>query len=285
MAMEFVIITGMSGAGKSSVVNALEDIGYFCVDNMPPELITTFVSLFTKNEYKKVALVTDARTGKSFDRLFDALDEISEMDIPYKLMFIDADDDVLVNRYKETRRRHPLLSESVFTVEDAVKLERLMMSGARERADIVFDTTGLSAIQCRVRVSDMFSVADSDTMSVHCVSFGYKHGVPNDADLVFDVRCLPNPFYVPELKSLTGLDAPVFDYVMKYDESKQLADKLFDLIDFTLPLYRKEGRSQLIIAFGCTGGHHRSVTFARLMYDHLKEKGYRMSISHRDLLK
>ncbi len=285
MTMEFIIITGMSGAGKSSVVNALEDIGYFCVDNMPPELITTFVSLFTKNEYKKVALVTDARTGKSFDRLFDALDEISEMDIPYKLMFIDADDDVLVNRYKETRRRHPLLSENVYTVEDAVKLERLMMAGARERADIVFDTTGLSAIQCRVRVSDMFSVADSDTMSVHCVSFGYKHGVPNDADLVFDVRCLPNPFYVPELKCLTGLDAPVFDYVMKYDESKQLADKLFDLIDFTLPLYRKEGRSQLIIAFGCTGGHHRSVTFARLMYDHLKEKGYRMSISHRDLLK
>lgn len=283
--MEFIIITGMSGAGKSSVVNALEDIGYFCVDNMPPELITTFVSLFTKNEYKKVALVTDARTGKSFERLFDALDEISEMDIPYKLMFIDADDDVLVNRYKETRRRHPLLSENVFTVEDAVKLERLMMTGARERADIVFDTTGLSAIQCRVRVSDMFSVADSDTISVHCVSFGYKHGVPNDADLVFDVRCLPNPFYVPELKSLNGTDAPVFDYVMKFDESKQLADKLFDLVDFTLPLYRKEGRSQLIIAFGCTGGHHRSVTFARLMYDHLKEKGYRMSISHRDLLK
>lgn len=283
--MELIIITGMSGAGKSSAVNALEDIGYFCVDNMPPELITTFVKLFSKNEYEKTALVTDARTGKSFDRLFDALDEISEMDFSYKLMFIDADDDVLVNRYKETRRRHPLLSESVFTVEDAVGLERLMMSKARERADIIFDTTGLSAIQCRVRVSDMFSVAYSDTMSIHCVSFGYKHGVPNDADLVFDVRCLPNPFYVPELKGLTGMDSPVFDYVMQYDESKQLADKLFDLIDFTLPFYRKEGRSQLIIAFGCTGGHHRSVTFARLMYEHLKEKGYRMSISHRDLLK
>lgn len=283
--MELIVITGMSGAGKSSVVNALEDIGYFCVDNMPPELITTFVTLFSKNEYKKAAIVTDARTGKSFERLFDALDEISEMDFAYKLMFIDADDDVLVNRYKETRRRHPLLSENVFTVEDAVGLERVMMSKAREKADIVFDTTGLSAIQCRVRVSDMFSVVDSDTISVHCVSFGYKHGIPNDADLVFDVRCLPNPFYVPELKGLTGIDAPVFDYVMQYDESKQLAEKLFDIVDFSLPLYRKEGRSQLIIAFGCTGGHHRSVTFARLMFDHLKEKGYRMSISHRDLLK
>lgn len=283
--MELIVITGMSGAGKSSVVNALEDIGYFCVDNMPPELIPTFVTLFSKNEYKKAAIVTDARTGKSFERLFDALDEISEMDFAYKLMFIDADDDVLVNRYKETRRRHPLLSENVFTVEDAVGLERVMMSRARERADIVFDTTGLSAIQCRVRVSDMFSVIDSDTMSVHCVSFGYKYGIPNDADLVFDVRCLPNPFYVPELKGLTGLDAPVFDFVMQYDESKKLSEKLFDIVDFSLPLYRKEGRSQLIIAFGCTGGHHRSVTFARLMFEHLKEKGYRMSISHRDLLK
>lgn len=283
--MELIVITGMSGAGKSSVVNALEDIGWFCVDNMPPELITTFVGLFSKNKYKKTAVVTDARTGSSFERLFDALDEISEMDIRYKLMFIDADDDVLVNRYKETRRRHPLLSDSVFTVEEAVAIERKMMTKARAVADIVFDTTGLSAIQCRVRVSDMFSSADSDTMSVHCVSFGYKYGVPNDADLVFDVRCLPNPFYVPELKSLTGLDAPVFDYVMKYSESKELADKLFDFVDFSLPLYRKEGRSQLIIAFGCTGGHHRSVAFARLMYEHLKEKGYRMSISHRDLLK
>lgn len=283
--MELVIITGMSGAGKSLTVNALEDIGFFCADNMPPELIAMFVQLLSKNDYKKVAIVTDARTGKNFSYLFNAFDEIAELGFDYRFMFIDADDDVLVRRYKETRRRHPLMSNENYSVEEAVKAERLLMKTAREKADIVFDTTGLSAIQCRVRVADMFSVAQTDTMSVHCVSFGYKYGVPHDADLVFDVRCLPNPFYIKELKPKTGLDSEVFDYVMSFDESKQLASKLFDIIEFSLPLYRKEGRSQLIIAFGCTGGHHRSVTFARLMYERLKEKGYNMSISHRDASK
>lgn len=284
--MELIIITGMSGAGKSQVVNALEDIGYFCVDNIPPELIVTFSRLVADSgEHKKTALVTDSRAGKNYDRLFSALDELSELDIPHKLMFIDADDDILVSRYKETRRRHPLLSDTVFTVEEAVKKERLTIGAARDRADIIFDTTGLSAIQCRVRISEMFSSLSCDTMNIHCVSFGYKYGIPNDADLVFDVRCLPNPFYVPNLKAMTGLDAPVYDYIMEADESKQFAEKLFDIVDFSLPLYRKEGRSQLIIAFGCTGGHHRSVTFARLMNEHLSDKGYNLSISHRDINK
>ncbi|MGN1347499.1 MAG: RNase adapter RapZ [Acutalibacteraceae bacterium] len=284
--MELIIITGMSGAGKSQVVNALEDIGYFCVDNIPPELIVTFSRLVADSgEHDKTALVTDSRAGKSFDKLFCALDELSELDIPHKLMFIDADDDVLVSRYKETRRRHPLLSDTVFTVEEAVEKERSAIGAARDRADIIFDTTGLSAIQCRVRISEMFSKLNSDTMNVHCVSFGYKYGIPNDADLVFDVRCLPNPFYVPSLKPMTGLDAPVYDYIMEAEESKQFAEKVFDIVDFSLPLYRKEGRSQLIIAFGCTGGHHRSVTFARLMNEHLEGKGYNLSISHRDINK
>lgn len=283
--MELVIITGMSGAGKSSAVNALEDIGFFCADNMPPELIAMFLQLLSKNEYNKVAIVTDARAGKNFSYLFNALKEITELGFEYRLMFIDADDEVLVKRYKETRRKHPLTDSSVHSIDEAVRTERLLMKEAREKADIIFDTTGLSAIQCRVRVADMFSTAQKDTMSVHCVSFGYKYGVPNDADLVFDVRCLPNPFYINELKSKTGMDSAVFDYVMSFDESNQLAAKLFDLIDFSLPLYRKEGRSQLVIAFGCTGGHHRSVTFARLIYEYFKEKGYNMSISHRDALK
>ncbi len=284
--MELVIITGMSGAGKSQVIDALEDIGYFCVDNIPPELIVKFSQLAAETgEHEKTALVTDSRAGKKYDRIFGALDELSELDIPYKLMFIDADNDVLVARYKETRRKHPMLSDTVFTVEDAVEKERERVGAARDRADIIFDTTGLSAIQCRVRVSEMFSFFNESTMSIHCVSFGYKYGIPNDADLVFDVRCLPNPFYVPELKSLTGNDKAVFDYVMNSEISKKFAEKIFDIVDYSLPLYRKEGRSQLIIAFGCTGGHHRSVTFANLLREHLDGKGYNLSISHRDINK
>lgn len=283
--MELVIITGMSGAGKSSAVNALEDIGFFCADNMPPELITTFVELLSKSDKKKVAFVTDARAGKNFDYIFHALKEITDLGYEYKFLFIDADDGVLVKRYKETRRRHPVMNEEIYSIEQAVKVERTLMKKAREKADVIFDTTGLSAIQCRVRIADMFSVAGEDSMSVHCVSFGYKYGIPKDADLVFDVRCLPNPFYIEELKLKTGFDSGVFDYVMSFDESKRLAEKIFDIIDFSLPLYRKEGRSQLVIAFGCTGGHHRSVTFARLMSEHLKENGYNISVSHRDALK
>ena len=284
--MELIIITGMSGAGKSQVVNALEDIGYFCVDNIPPSLIVKFAQLVAETgEHDKTALVTDSRAAKSADALIATLDELSELDIPHKLMFVDADDSVLVSRYKETRRRHPLLSDTVYTVEDAVELERSTIGVSRDKADIIFDTTGLSAIQCRVRISEMFSKSDEDTMSVHCVSFGYKYGIPNDADLVFDVRCLPNPFYIPALKHQTGLDESVFDYVIAAEESKAFAERIFEIVDFSLPLYRKEGRSQLIIAFGCTGGKHRSVTFARIMNDHLQNKGYNLSISHRDITK
>lgn len=282
--MELIIITGMSGAGKSQVVRALEDIGYFCVDNIPPELVVTFSQLVSSSgEHKKTALVTDSRAGISYEKLAMALDELLELDIQHKLMFIDADDDVLVSRYKETRRRHPMLSDSVFTVEEAVEKERLTIGKARDRADVIFDTTGLSAIQCRVRISEMFSRLNEDTMSIHCVSFGYKYGIPNDADLVFDVRCLPNPFYVQNLKNLTGNDEPVYDFVMNSEDSQTLARKIFDIVDFSIPLYRNEGRSQLIIAFGCTGGHHRSVTFAKVMNDHLKNSGFNLSISHRDI--
>lgn len=283
--MEFVIITGMSGAGKSCVVNSLEDIGFFCADNLPAKLIPVFAQLIrTGNEHDRVAVVTDVRVGSSFSELFDAFDALGELQIPYKLMFIDADDSTLIKRYKATRRRHPL--QTAFeSIGAAITEERKLLSRARAEADYFLDTSGLSATQCRVRVLGMFSADEHKQMHIHCMSFGFKHGIPNDADFVYDVRFLPNPFYIPELKNLTGLDSPVSDYVMKFKESDEYLKKLLSFVDYTVPLCQSEGRSQLIIAVGCTGGHHRSVTFAQAIYQHLREKGYCASVSHRDILK
>lgn len=282
--MEFVIITGISGAGKSCVVSSLEDVGFFCVDNLPSKLIPVFAKLIKgTGEHKRVAVVTDVRAGSAFSELFDSLDALAELQIEYKLMFIDAEDDVLIKRYKFTRRRHPLQT-AYESITDAIGEERRMLSRARECADYFLDTTNLSAIQCRVRVLSMFSESTEKQMHIHCLSFGFKHGVPNDADFVCDVRFLPNPFYVPELKTLTGLDAAVSDYVMSFPESREY-EKAFELLDFTVDGCRREGRSQFIIAVGCTGGHHRSVTFAQSVFRHLSERGCSVSVSHRDILK
>lgn len=284
--MELVIITGMSGAGKSAVVNSLEDVGFFCADNLPAKLIPVFAELLKgSKEHDRVAVVTDVRAGESFSELFDALDELKERQIEYKLMFIDASDDVLLNRFKETRRKHPLVQGGYDSVENAIARERKMLAKAKANADYLLETSNLSAIQCRVRVASMFSGSGDKSMHIHCMSFGFKHGIPNDADFVFDVRFLPNPFYIPELKHLTGLDKAVSDYVMSFDESKDFEKKLLSLLDCSLPLCQKEGRSQLILAVGCTGGHHRSVTFAEILYNHFKEKGFSSSVSHRDILK
>lgn len=284
--MELVIITGMSGAGKSAVVNSLEDVGFFCADNLPAKLIPVFAELLKgSKEHDRVAVVTDVRAGESFSELFDALDELKERQIEYKLMFIDASDDVLLNRFKETRRKHPLVQGGYDSVENAIARERKMLAKAKANADYLLETSNLSAIQCRVRVASMFSGSGDKSMHIHCMSFGFKHGIPNDADFVFDVRFLPNPFYIPELKPLTGLDKAVSDYVMSFDESKDFEKKLLSLLDCSLPLCQKEGRSQLILAVGCTGGHHRSVTFAEILYNHFKEKGFSSSVSHRDILK
>lgn len=285
--MDFVIVTGMSGAGKSRAVDALEDIGFYCIDNMPPKLISKFAEICLQSDGKisRVAIVTDVRGGELFQGLFDELDHLRDQQFSYKLLFLDASDAVLMRRYKETRRRHPLLDVVHGSIENAVKSERLLLKPARERADYVIDTTHLSAAQLKERISNIFLDNIMTGMLINCTSFGFKYGPATEADLVFDVRCLPNPFYVDELKKQTGLDQPVRDYVMKWPQSVELMNKIVDLVDFLIPYYLDEGKSQLVIAFGCTGGKHRSVTFAEYLYQHLSEKGHKVTVNHRDILK
>ena len=285
--MDFLIITGLSGAGKSRAVDALEDIGFFCIDNMPPKLISRFAEMAQQSDGKlsKVAVVTDVRGGEMFNDFLAELDLLKSLDIPFKLLFLDCESQVLMRRYKETRRKHPLLDRSSASVETAIATERRLLTQARERADYIIDTTNLSAIQLKGRINNIFLDNISNSMLVNCMSFGFKYGAPSDADLIFDVRCLPNPFYVDELKPKTGLDKEVYDYVMKWPQAQELLHKLLDLIDFLLPLYLNEGKSQLTIAIGCTGGKHRSVTFAECIYKHLSEQGKKVAVNHRDISK
>ena len=285
--MELIIVTGLSGAGKSRTVNALEDIGFFCVDNMPPKLISKFVEIGmqSKGEIERMAVVTDIRGGELFDGLFEELDLLRSKEFEYKLLFLTASDEVLIRRYKETRRKHPLVGTLCNSLEEAVKQERKIMSHARERADYILDTSLMSNAQLKERICKLFLDNIATGMMINCMSFGSKYGDPTYADLVFDVRCLPNPFYVDELKHKTGLNTEVKDYVMQSQDSTVLFDKIKDLIDFLLPLYLNEGKSQLTVAFGCTGGKHRSVTFAELLYQYLTDKGNKTSVNHRDINK
>ena len=252
--MEFLIVTGLSGAGKSRAVDALEDIGFYCVDNIPPKLIPTFYDLCAKagNTFSRVAVVTDIRGGDMFSSLFETLDDLKNEDKHYRILFLDANDYVLINRFKETRRKHPLAENNLGSLEQAVKLEREILRPVREKADYIIDTSFLSPAQLKERISNLFLGDSSQALMVHCVSFGFKYGIPTEADLVFDVRCLPNPFYIEELKHLTGLDEPVYSYVMKWEQTKGVVQRLISLIDYMLPLYCDEGKSQLVIAIGCT---------------------------------
>ena len=285
--MEFLIVTGLSGAGKSRAVDALEDIGFYCVDNIPPKLIKAFYELSkqAKGALSRVAVVTDIRGGDMFSSLLETLDELKSEKKEYRILFLDAEDYVLINRFKETRRKHPLAENCLGSLEQAVKLERGVLKPVRERADYIIDTSNLSSAQLKERISSLFLGDSSDALMIHCVSFGFKHGIPNESDLVFDVRCLPNPYYVEELKNLTGLDEPVRDYVMQWEQTKGFIDRFISLIDYMLPLYCNEGKSQLVIAIGCTGGHHRSVALAQFLYNHLIERDMRTSVNHRDIHK
>lgn len=282
--VSFLIVTGVSGAGKSRAVDALEDIGFYCVDNMPPTLIPKFAELFLQANSKihNVAIVTDVRGGLLFNSLFESLDELKKQGGNYKLLFLDADDHVLIHRFKETRRIHPL-SQGGVTVSDALRREREILKPARERADYIIDTTSLTPAQLKEKLALLFSGERQNSLLVICESFGFKYGIPADADLVFDVRCLPNPFYVDNLKHLTGLDEPVRQYVFDKPETQGFATRMFDMIDYLYPLYREEGKSQLLVAVGCTGGKHRSVALAEALFKHLLEKGVRASVNHRDI--
>ena len=283
--MEFFIISGLSGAGKSRVANILEDLDFYCVDNMPVVLMPIFAELClaTKGRYDKVALVTDVRGRESFDELFASLERMRELGVEYKIIYIEASNSVILKRYKETRRRHPLDPDGT-AVDEAINKEKKLLAPIRDRADYIINTSEYTIAQLQHRVMDLFANdAELRGLHVNVESFGFKYGVPNDADLVFDVRFLPNPYYVPELSHQCGLDAPVRDFVFSYNQTKEFMKRLTDLIGFLLPQYAEEGKPSIVIAIGCTGGHHRSVAIAQAVAEFTAAEGYATDCTHRDV--
>ena len=286
--MEFLIITGLSGGGKSQAADIIEDLDYYCVDNMPVALIPKFAELCaaTKGRYEKVALVTDIREKNGIKDIFSTLETLREMDFGYKILFMEAKPAVIVKRYKESRRPHPLAAKSGGSIEDAILKETEQLRPIRDIADYIIDTSHLTLGQLHNELYTYFSdSATGRAIMVNVVSFGFKYGMPLDADLVFDVRFLPNPFYVEDLKLLSGLDAPVRDYVFSFEQSNVFMDKLTDMIEYLLPLYIEEGKYSLTIAIGCTGGRHRSVAVASALAGHLKCFGVPTVSINRDINK
>lgn len=283
--MDCLIVSGMSGAGKSLTANVLEDIGYYCVDNMPVRLIPGFVELFMDSsaKYKRVALIVDVRSEDDFQRLFPIMENLRLIGVRCNILFLDCSNEKLVNRYKETRRRHPLDTYGKGIVESIAE-ERHMLEVVKERADYLIDTTVLSSAGLRTHLINLFSEDGGKKMMVISINtFGFKHGIPHESDMVFDVRFLQNPYYVPELRSKTGKDQDVYDYVFNTPAANIFAGKLHDMLEFLIPLYIREGRTSLVVSVGCTGGHHRSVAIAEKLYADLLEKGHNVIIRHRDL--
>lgn len=283
--VELVIITGMSGAGKTVAMQSFEDLGFYCIDNLPPELLVTFLDLMMKaeNKMRRIAAVMDTRGGDLFDSLIGALDKLLATEgVSSRILFLDADDETLVKRYKESRRSHPL-SEGGLPLE-GIQKERDLLSELRGRARSIYNTSDILPRALREKIIAEFSSETDTVFTVNFVSFGFKHGMPIDADVVFDVRFLPNPFYVEDLKPKTGLQSEVSDYVLKWSETQILIEKLTDLFKFLIPQYKNEGKSQVVIAFGCTGGQHRSVTLAEYFGKRFNEE-YQTLITHRDIKK
>ena len=283
--MRIVIVTGMSGAGKSTVLKMFEDIGYYCVDNMPVALVEKFVELAVagNSEFKNIALGVDIRSGQAFAGFEDVLERISDFGIKYEILFLDCADSVLVKRYKETRRSHPLAEAD--RVDKGIALEREALAFLKRKSDYIIDTSSLLTRELRQEIEKIFVEDEKyNNLFVTILSFGFKYGIPADADLVFDVRFLPNPYYVDELKALTGTDKPIQDYVLGCPQAGEFLDKLEDMISFLIPNYVLEGKNSLVIAIGCTGGKHRSVTLANELYKRLSDKDYGIKIEHRDIM-
>ena len=284
--MELLIVSGLSGSGKSVSMNALEDIGYFCMDNIPAWLLPKIVAFSRAGDSQldRVAISMDVRGCRTRQEVREALEQLDLQQTPYKVLFLDASDEVLCRRYKETRRRHPIsLAENIPTGQ-AIAQEREILRPLLDCADYIIDTSLLSTAQNKERICDLFVPGGGAkaAMRLTVMSFGFKFGLPGEADLVLDVRCLPNPFYVPQLKHKTGLDQEVADYVMSFEASRELLARIEYLLDYALPLYVREGKSELTIAVGCTGGKHRSITFARKIADYCQKLGYATSTQHRD---
>ncbi len=283
--MQFLIISGLSGAGKSKALSTLEDLDFYCVDNLPEDLIAPFARLCmaTKSKYERVALVTDARSGLTFEGLTPALAALDAMGLRYSIVFMEAGDEALVKRFKETRRKHPLTKDGSELLA-AVARERRLLEPIRNRANYIIDTTNLSAAKLRGELATLFAGEKRDhAMSVNVISFGFKYGLPLDADLVFDVRLLPNPFYIPELKTHTGLEKCVKDFVFSYQQTLDFVEKLEELLSLSLPFYVEEGKTNLVLAVGCTGGHHRSVAIAQELAGYIARLGFATAVSHRDI--
>ncbi len=284
--MQFVIITGMSGAGKSTVLKFLEDFGFFCADNLPPSLISKFaeVCFRTGSDIENVALGIDIRGGKLFDDLFTGLENLSNSEYKTCILFLDASDEVLLNRYKESRRSHPLAkSDRVIT---GIMKERMLLEEVKKHSTFIIDTSYTLTRELKEHLRSIFlENIKFNSLMITILSFGFKFGMPSDSDLVFDVRFIPNPFYILELRELTGNDNPVKNFVFNCNETQEFLNKLTDMINFLIPHYIKEGKNQLVISIGCTGGKHRSVTLANALYSALRDNGHSVSVNHRDISK
>lgn len=284
--MEILIISGLSGAGKSSAATYLEDMGYYTVDNMPADIILKFADFCAESDgrYDRVAFVSDIRSGSDgFTGLLHAIERLKDSGNNCRLLFLDAKVETIIRRYKETRRRHPLMEDGA-TVEDAMRREEELLRPLKERADFVIDTTGMPTAKLKSELYSLFGDKSARSrLNINVMSFGYKHGVPLEADLVFDVRFMPNPFYIPELKRKTGMDQEVYDYVFSFAQTKSFVEKLENMLSFLLPLYSEEGKTVLVIAIGCTGGHHRSVAITREIAMYLSKLGYPTFENHRDM--